>query len=430
VGARIKGSAGDREPEVKILWVKAGGLVPLDTGGKIRSFHILRELARRHKVTIFTFYAAHTGDIHGELEREFTQVECCPIRLPRARGVAEALRYGRSLFSGVPYSIAKYHRREIAVRLRRLVEAKSYDAIVCDFVFAATVIPWHLPLPKVFFAHNVEALIWKRHCQVARNPIWKAVCRREYHLMDRAERTYVGLANHVLTVSEFDRQVFSRFVDRGKITVVPTGVDVEFFRPESGPEEPANLVFTGSMDWMPNEDGILYFVNEILPRIRQQVPQATLWVVGRRPSRRLRELEARMQGLHVTGAVDDIRPFVHRSALYIVPLRVGGGTRLKIYEAMAMGKAVVSTALGAEGLPVENGENIVLADQPAEFANQVVRLLNNPEKRAGLGRAARALVQEKHSWRSVAAIFDEVLNHIVESRKTDSDPVGAPVSNR
>jgi sugar transferase (PEP-CTERM/EpsH1 system associated) len=394
---------------MKILWVKAGGLVPLDTGGKIRSYHLLRELARRHQVTLFTFYGAHAGDVHADLKNQFASVECCPIELPPARSLREAIAYARSLLSPLPYSIVKYYRPGIAKRVRQLVEEESYDTIVCDFAVAGSVIPWDASCPKILFTHNVEALIWKRHFQVAPDPLWKALCWREYRAMERAERKYLSLASHVLTVSEFDRKVFSHILDPGKITVIPTGVDVDFFRPVGGQEEPASLVFTGSMDWMPNEDGVFYFASEVLPRIRQQIPEVMLWVVGRRPSARLRELALREQGIRVTGAVEDIRPFVHRGAVYVVPLRVGSGTRLKIFEAMAMGKAVVSTVVGAEGLPVENGENILLADKPDEFGDLVLELLSNAQRRARLGRAARALVEERYSWASAAEVFEAVL---------------------
>ena len=207
------------------------------------------------------------------------------------------------------------------------------------------------PSPKIVFTHNVEAMIWQRHYQVARNPLWKAACWREYHAMSRLERRYLDRADHVLTVSDADRDVFARFLAPSKITVIPTGVDVEYFRVEPGNEQPYTLVFTGAMDWMANEDAICYFADEILPRVHEQIPETVLWVVGRNPSFRVRSLAEKKNGVKVTGEVEDVRPYVRDASVYIVPLRVGGGTRLKIFEALAMGKAVVSTPIGAEGLP-------------------------------------------------------------------------------
>jgi sugar transferase (PEP-CTERM/EpsH1 system associated) len=400
---------------MKILWVKAGGLVPPDTGGKIRSYHILRELARQHSVTFFSFYAAHDGDLHPDLKDMFDRVVCIPLKLPAPKSLAEIRDYGIRLLSSEPYSITKYCRPEVRRRLHALLQQEAYDVILCDFMFAAGVIPWDWPAPKVLFTHNVEATIWRRHYEVATNPIWKAISRWEWRKMEAAERRYLRLADQVLTVSQTDRDAFAPFVEPGKLTVIPTGVDVDYFRPMPVEETAISLVFTGSMDWLPNEDAILYFVDAILPLIKQQCAEVSLEVVGRSPSRKLQALAEVEKSIRLTGWVEDIRPFVARGSVCIVPLRIGGGTRLKIFEAMAMNKAVVSTSVGAEGLPVRPGENILLADAPQDFADSVVSLLRDPNQRRRLGTAARALVQESYGWPRVAENFARTLHSAVVS---------------
>ncbi|MGA7695983.1 MAG: glycosyltransferase family 4 protein [Candidatus Sulfotelmatobacter sp.] len=400
---------------MKILWVKAGGLVPPDTGGKIRSYHILRELARQHSVTFFSFYAAHDGDLHPDLKDMFDRVVCIPLKLPAPKSLAEIRDYGIHLLSSEPYSITKYCRPEVRRRLHALLQQEAYDVILCDFMFAAGVIPWDWPAPKVLFTHNVEATIWRRHYEVATNLIWKAISWWEWRKMEAAERRYLRLADQVLTVSQTDRDAFAPFVETGKLTVIPTGVDVDYFRPIPVEETPNSLVFTGSMDWLPNEDAILYFVDAILPLIKKQCPEVSLEVVGRSPSRKLQALAEAEKSIRLTGWVEDIRPFVARSSVCIVPLRIGGGTRLKIFEAMAMNKAVVSTSVGAEGLPVRPGENILLADAPQDFADSVVSLLRDPNQRRRLGTAARALVQESYGWPRVAENFARTLHSAVVS---------------
>ena len=402
---------------MKILWVKAGGLVPPDTGGKIRSFNILRELARRHSVTFFSFYAAHDHDVHPELKEVFEQVVCMPLQLPAPKSVAEMRDYGIRLLSSQPYSITKYCLPEVRRRVQAQLEQESYDVILCDFIFAAGVVPWDWPGPKVLFTHNVEAAIWRRHYEVASNPIWKAISWREWRKMEAAERRYLHLADRVLTVSDVDRDSFASFLDPSKITVIPTGVDVDYFQPMTAEETPNSLVFTGSMDWLPNEDAIFYFVDAILPLIKQQCPEVSLEVVGRSPSRKLQALAERERCVRLTGWVEDIRPFVARGSICIVPLRIGGGTRLKIFEAMAMSKAVVSTPVGAEGLPVQAGDNILLADTPRNFADSVISLLRNPEERKRMGASARVLVQENYSWPRVAENFARTLHDAVSAFK-------------
>ena len=402
---------------MKILWVKAGGLVPPDTGGKIRSYNILRELARRHSITFFSFYAAHHRDLHPELKDVFEHVVCVPLQLPAPKSVTEMRDYGIRLLSAQPYSITKYCLPEVRRRLRALLEQESYDVILCDFLMAAGVIPWDWPAPKVLFTHNVEAAIWRRHYEVASNPIWKAISWGAWRKMEAAERRYLRLADRVLTVSETDRDAFAGFLDPGKLTVIPTGVDVDYFQPMPVEEAANSLVFTGSMDWLPNEDAILYFVEAILPLIKKQCPEVSLEVVGRSPSRKLQALAEREKSVRLTGWVEDIRPFVARGSICIVPLRIGGGTRLKIFEAMAMSKAVVSTSVGAEGLPVQAGENILLADTPGDFADSVVSLLRDPEERKRMGASARVLVQENYSWPKVAENFARALHDVLISFK-------------
>jgi sugar transferase (PEP-CTERM/EpsH1 system associated) len=400
---------------MKILWVKAGGLVPPDTGGKIRSYNILRELARTHAITFFSFYAAHQPDIHDELRAVFRELICLPLVLPRPRGAREMLQYSASVFSRQPYNITKYCRREVSDRLRKLLRTNHYDVIVCDFLVAAGVVPWDHPVPKVLFTHNVETTIWRRHFEVATNPLWKVVSWLEWKKMDAAEHRYLRLADHVLTVSETDAEAFARFLPRDKLTVVPTGVDLDYFRPAPGKEDADSIVFTGSMDWMPNQDGIAFFAESVFPLILQKRPGARLCVVGRNPSRRLQEMAQRLPGIQLTGWVEDVRPFLERGSVCVVPLRIGGGTRLKIFEAMAMAKAVVSTTIGAEGLPVRHGENILLGDTPEDFAGHVLALLQNAERRLHIGQAAHKLVADSYSWHGVAEGFSRTLESVVKA---------------
>jgi sugar transferase (PEP-CTERM/EpsH1 system associated) len=402
---------------MKILWVKAGGLVPPDTGGKIRSYNILRELARQHSVTFFSFYAAHNNDVHPGLKDTFDRVVCVPLALPQPKSLAEMRDYSIRLLSPQPYNITKYCRSEVRRKLQDLLKQETYDVILCDFMVAAGVIPWDWPAPKVLFTHNVETAIWRRHYEVATNPVWKATSWWEWRKMEAAERKYLHLADKVLTVSETDRDAFASLVNADKLAVIPTGVDVNYFQPQPVEEKPNSLVFTGSMDWLPNEDAILYFADAILPLIQQRCPDISLEVVGRSPSRKLQALAEKEKSLHLTGWVDDIRPFVARAAVCVVPLRIGGGTRLKIFEAMAMGKAAVSTTVGAEGLPVRSGENILLADTPQDFAQAVLSLLRDPDQRQRLGTAARTLVEDNYSWRKIAETFASVLAAVVSAHR-------------
>jgi glycosyltransferase involved in cell wall biosynthesis len=240
----------------------------------------------------------------------------------------------------------------------------------------------------------------------------QALLEIEWRKVRSQEIRACGDATLTIAVSDDDRKRLTEDAPEARVVSIPTGVDLEYFQPHGRHEVRHRLVFSGSMDWYPNEDAIVYFADTILPRIRAAIPDVTLSVIGRHPSERLRAL-GRDQGIEITGTVDDVRPFVAAGELYVVPLRIGGGTRLKIFEALAMAKAVVSTTVGAEGLGLEPGTHIALADDPQAFADTVVRLLRERAERDALGRRGRELVEARYGWPQVSDIFERHLGDAV-----------------
>jgi glycosyltransferase involved in cell wall biosynthesis len=250
----------------------------------------------------------------------------------------------------------------------------------------------------------VEHLILKRLAAM-QDRFWRrALLGIEWRKMRRYEAWICRRARLTVAVSREDRDLLGAGAPGAPIREVPTGVDTGYFRPNGTPEAPVELVFTGSMDWHPNEDAIRYFISDILPAIRREVPEAALTVVGRNPSGALK-LAAAEARVRVTGTVEDVRPYIDAAAVYVVPLRIGGGTRLKVFEALSMGKAVVSTTVGVEGLPLVPGEHYLKADDPAAFASAVAGLLRDPLRRRALGRAGQGLVLEHFAWPQVAREF-------------------------
>jgi glycosyltransferase involved in cell wall biosynthesis len=223
------------------------------------------------------------------------------------------------------------------------------------------------------------------------------------------ERQVCSSVKSIIAVSGADAEKMRELYGVSRVTPVPTGVDVGFFRPTEEAQPAADLVFVGSMDWMPNIDGAVWFVNEVLPLIKRKLPDCSLAVVGRTPSREVTELAEREPGIRITGTVEDVRPWLWGSKVSIVPLRIGGGTRLKIYEAMAAGTAVVSTTVGAEGLDVSPGENVLIADDPEAFAEACVRLVRDGDERRRLAESARQHVETKHSWEAAEVEFERAL---------------------
>jgi glycosyltransferase involved in cell wall biosynthesis len=311
--------------------------------------------------------------------------------------------------SPLPYAIARYEVPALRDRLRHICASRKVDVVVCDFLAPSINVPDDLGVPVVLFQHNVEAMIWERHAQVATHPLKKAYMQEQWRRMKRFEASECRRVSSVVAVSTQDAEVFRRDYGVAQVPDVPTGVDTDYFvRQPEIPRTPGSMVFTGSMDWMPNEDGIAWFVESILPRIQSAVPGATLTIVGRNPTPKVKSLHAPQAGVTVTGSVPDVRPYLASHRLFIVPLRVGGGTRLKIYEGMTMGLPTVSTTIGAEGLPVVDGEHLLLADDPESFARACIALLDDPARSAAMGDAADAYVREHFGWDGVARRFAEL----------------------
>jgi glycosyltransferase involved in cell wall biosynthesis len=403
---------------MRILWVKMGGLWPPTAGGRIRSVETLSWLARRHEVTLLTTHGP--SDDHAALARRLpagAHVISMPFAAPRVGSAGFALTLAGSWPSRLPVDLWKWQVAAVRNKARALIDRGVVDVCVADFLVSCPNVP-RSRVPLVLFEHNVEHQIWERLAALERRPLRRALLAIEAWKMRNAERRACEAADLVVAVSEEDRARLAALAPGSRCVATPTGVDTEYFRPGARPEVPNRLVFTGSMDWFPNEDAIVFFGEQILPRIRAELPDVSVTVVGRNPGARLRE-RAERAGMTVTGTVDDVRPFIDDASLYIVPLRAGGGTRLKIFEALAMGKAVVSTTVGAEGLAVTPGRDVVIADRPDDFARAVTALLRDPARRQALGRAGRQLVQSRHSWEQVSLDFDRWCQTVALMRRDE-----------
>jgi glycosyltransferase involved in cell wall biosynthesis len=398
---------------VKILWVSAGFLHPTNRGGRIRTFEMLKRLHARHEV--------HYIGLDNPTQPEGLQHsnEYCtrayPISLdaPPRRSLKFARQLAANLFSSMPLSLGRYCSSAMRDKISELRAATDFDCVVCDFLTPA---PNFADMNKVvLFQHNVETMIWRRHAEQARDPFRKAYFRRQADRMEDWESRMCRSAARVIAVSPQDADTMRKMFAVEAFSV-PTGVDLDYFRRSQNPQPAADLVFVGSMDWMPNSDGVNYFVREILPLIWERKPDCTLAIVGRSPSPAMQALAKQDSRIHVTGTVPDVRPWLWGASVSIVPLRIGGGTRLKIYEAMAAGTATVSTLIGAEGLDVSHPANIRLADTPADFAGQCLSLLDDVSQRQAEAGEALRLVTSRFSWDVVTSQFEKLL--IVDSGST------------
>lgn len=400
---------------MKILWVKADKLLPVQNGGNIRTYHVLRYLSSRHQLTFYSYYGGKADPAYErELQAQLPGAIAVCTRKSELSGVARGIDYLTHLGAEPPYAVSRFADIGVQKQIRPWFREQRFDVAVCDFLDAAINFPGRLNVPSVLFQHNVESEIWRRHAETASNPVKKALYRMEFKKMLRYERNAVRKFQHVIAVSENDRSLMMRWVDGDRVTVVPTGVDLSHYRPDPTSPEPAPLItFIGAMDWEPNVDGVEYFCSEVWPTIKTEVPTARFRIVGRNPVRRVQKWAS--ESIEVTGKVPSVVEHLQQSAAVIVPLRIGGGTRLKIYEAMATAKAVVSTTIGAEGLDVHSGRDIILADDAGAFSQSVIMLLRDRDLRSRYEKAA-AETAARYDWPAIGQRFGEILQSVAEKK--------------
>ena len=404
---------------MRILFLAPRLPFPADTGGKIRAMNLLKQLARKAMIHLVCFsFDPQDHEFSEEFKKKGIKVSLVTIREPTFLAKSTEL-----LFNSIPYSMSKYFSVSMKTTLSSLKESESFDAVHVDHLHMVHYRDCFNNLPCIVDEHNVEYMILKRCAQVEHNYLKKIIFMDQANKMKSYEAKQLYRFTRYLAASEDDREVLERLTG-GKVKgeVIPNGVDTEFFqttdhRPETIDRESKSqvsslesLVFTGSMDWLPNEDAVLFFCREILPLIWRVKPQVKFYVVGKGCGPKLIKLAQEDKRIVMTGRVDDVRPLMAKSKVFVVPIRVGGGTRLKILEAMAMEKAVVSTTVGAEGIKHSDGKNILLADEPQSFAEKVLLLLNDANKAREIGQAGRDLVYHFYDWN----IIGEKLNTIYE----------------
>ena len=413
---------------MRILWVKAGKLLPVDTGGKIRSYNLLRELAARHEVVLLSYYGGERDEgYEEEIEKHLPGAVTVHTGAVEANAFRQGLDYLRHLPSRAPYAVTKFTSKKVQRLVNDWTTQNRFDVAVCDFLAASLNFPRTLETPTVLFQHNVESALWQRQSEHAPDFVRGLAFKMEAAKMLAYERAAVRRFHHVIAVSDHDREQMMKWTDGASITVVPTGVDIKKY---AAAKDEAKLnrslvLFLGSMDWEPNIDGVKYFCRDIWPQVQRSVKDARFRIVGRDPHPQVRRLAS--ESIEVTGTVPSVVEHLREAAVVVVPLRIGGGTRLKIFEAMATGKAVVSTTIGAEGLDVHHGQDILLADDARAFADAVISILSEEEKRKSFERAAAELAGQ-YDWAIIARRFEEVLARVARVPEATHDVESLPAS--
>ena len=392
----------------RLLFVSPRFLFPMDQGGKIRTGNILRGL----KGGAFEVTLASPAPVDQARYAEETAAACDRfVWWPEA--AASRVRRVMALASRLPVAAAT-DRSAAGSAVVRAALAERPDVVVVDFPHADVLMPARIEAASVMFTHNVEAEIFERHVARAAG-LWRLVWADQSRKMTRLEQASLARYDSVVAVSERDRDALAKRYGLGSVAAIDTGVDLDFFAmspPDAAPDPGADggtLVFTATMSWAANVDGIHFLLDEVFPLLLRVRPGVRAVIIGRNPPAALSE-KIRERGLAVTltGFVEDIRPYVAAANVYVIPLFVGSGTRIKAFEAMAMGRPVVSTSLGIEGLDVTDGENFVRADDAEAFSRGILALLDDRAARDRIAGAARRLMEDRFSWNKVAAQFEAI----------------------
>lgn len=399
---------------MKILVLDEEFPYPPNTGKRIRSFNLLMRLARNHELH-YLAYGDRDSESYAALAKNGMNPIAVKPQVPAKSGLLFYFRLFLNLFSSRPYIVSSHYSTLFDQAVGSAVQELNPDIIICEWTPYAVFVEKYKNVKRMVVAHNVETRIWQRYFENEKQSAKRWYIGKQAVKLENFERAVFKYVDGVTAVSDIDADQIHSFNHHVPVEVVENGVDLEYFNAPAGLRDRNKLVFVGTMDWRPNQDCVQYFVKDILPLIHKERPEIEVIFVGRNAPPHIMALN-KIKGVKVTGAVDDVRPYMEEGDVYIVPLRIGGGTRLKILDALAMRKAVVSTSVGAEGLDLQDGKHLLLADSPERFASRVLKLLDDPRLAESLGEAGRCQVEEKYGWDKLAGKLEKFISELVEGK--------------
>ncbi len=391
---------------------------PANSGKRIRTLNLTQRLARRHRLT----YVCHRNADAAEAKQAAAYFAEQGIRtivvdraVPPRCGLRFYFRLAANLFSPLPYSVASHRSRALRRALRRLAATDPVDLWHCEWTPYLEALRG-LAGPRVVVAHNVESVLWRRYAEAEVHPLRRWYICRQWHKYERFERRALASVDRTIAVSDLDADRLREDFGVPQVEVVENGVDTAHFRPRCTPRDPARLLFLGSLDWRPNLDGVSQLLDHVFPVLQSHLPQASLWLVGRNPPEWLRQRVAVTPGVELHADVADVVPFLGSCGLMVVPLRIGGGSRLKILEALACGTPVVSTRIGAEGLSLQPGQHLGVVEEVNDLVPALAAAIQDPLAAQQQAQRGREVVLARYDWNALADRMDTVWRSVVPRR--------------
>lgn len=373
---------------------------PLDCGKKIRTYNLLRQLSRAFDITLMGYADAHHDEALDAMRNLGIHVVPIPDNRLRKWSIPFFFRVFLNFFEKVPFSTVYHIQSDFQRAILDFVKKESPSIIHCEWTNLAPLLDGLDFAKTVIASHNIESDIWFRLAQHSRNPFKKILAYNQARKIKALEQFWYPRAAYCTAVSEQDNAVIQRYGARS--CVVANGVDVGYYSSIAPVDNGDVIVFTASYDTFSNQDGVHFFLDDIWGRIKRDTPTAQMYFVGKHPTERMKSAAANDASIHFTGWVEDVRPFIAKAKVCVVPLRIAGGSRLKILEAMAMNKPIVSTVVGAEGIDVTDGKDILLRDDPSAFADAVTSCLRSKTLCGQLGHQAFVHVQAHYDWAALA----------------------------
>jgi polysaccharide biosynthesis protein PslH len=394
---------------------------PPTDGAAIRDFSLLREAAKRHEVFLLCFlFKPSDRDHFGHLRPYCKEIVGIDLVRPRATILARAVR---SLVVSRPFITEEYRRKDMATALARMVAEKNIDVIHAHFLHMSQYHRFKGRAAFVHDAHNLEHVLWKRLAQTVRNPLTRLFAASQCSKLIRLQQE-VGLKSEkCVTLSDEDRTEYRRICPEANVTTVPNGADVAYWRPSGDSSEARSVLYFGNLGWSPQADAARYFHDAILPAIWERMPDVRLYIVGQNPPNSIKRL--RGERVIVTGFVPDMRDYLGRATVVVMPLRIGAGTKHRVLQALAMQKALVCTSVAAEGIDLIHGETALITDQPREFASYTLRLLQDPDLRVELGTRGRKLILDRYDWQSIYRRLEDTFREAYRRRQAHAGSNGS-----
>jgi glycosyltransferase involved in cell wall biosynthesis len=395
-------------PSLNVVIVASELPYPPTAGNRIRTLNLVLRLARRHRILFIAHRNAEAEEANRFLGEKGIQTVLVNRTIPPKSGLSFYARLVANLASPLPYSVASHSSEALRNAVRALPDRQRIDLWQAEATALIDALEDLDGAPKVVIAHNVESLIWQRYYEVESNPLKRWYIKQQWRKFERYEHRALAAASRVVAVSAQDARLIRERFGGQRVDVVDNGIDRSYFEAVQANRDPRQILFLGGFDWRPNRDAVELLLDQVFPAVRAAEPSARLCLVGRRPPETLVRRVSTMTGVDLHADVPDVRPYLAQSGVMVVPLRIGGGSRLKILEALATGLPVVSTRVGAEGLELVAGREYIAADEPEAIARELLSCMRDPEPALAMAERSKRFVLDRYDWDTIADELERV----------------------